>query len=152
MSMISRRRTLFLAGSAIILPLRAFAAAEPMRVTLYKNPQCDCCEGYADYLRQNGFAVDVVPTNDLITMARDRGVPEALDGCHISMIEGYVVIGHVPIDAVRKLLAQRPEIIGISIAGMPTGLPGMPGPRPAPIAIYEIAAGGGELKVFMMTS
>ncbi len=148
MSMISRRSTLFLACSAFILPLPA--AAAPMRVTLYKNPQCSCCEGYADYLRQNGFAVDVVPTNDLITMAREKGVPEALDGCHISMIEGYVVIGHVPIAAVRKLLADRPKIVGISIPGMPTGLPGMPGPHPEPIAIYEIARGDAAPRVFMM--
>ncbi len=123
------------------LAAAAAVAAAPMRVTLYKNPQCSCCEGYADYLRQNGFAVDVVPTNDLMTMARDKGVPEALDGCHISMIGGYVVIGHVPIAAVRKLLADRPKIVGISIPGMPTGLPGMPGPQPEPIAIYEIARG-----------
>jgi hypothetical protein len=150
MRMISRRSLLAASALVSLIPVPAWAA--PMRVTLYKSPQCNCCEGYADYLRQNGFAVDVVPTNDLITMARNRGVPEALDGCHISMIEGYVVIGHVPIDAVRKLLAQRPEIIGISIPGMPTGLPGMPGPRPAPIAIYEVAAGAGEPKVFMMTS
>ena len=103
-------------------------------------------------MRQNGFAVDVVPSNDLVTMARRKGVPEALDGCHISMIDGYVVIGHVPIDVIRKLLAERPKIIGISIPGMPTGLPGMPGPRPEPIAIYEIAAAAGEPKVFMTVS
>jgi hypothetical protein len=151
MTAISRRAALAAAISAVILPLPAVAAA-PMRVTLYKNPQCGCCEGYADYLRQNGFAVDVVPANDLVTMARDKGVPEALDGCHISMIEGYVVIGHVPIDAVRKLLAERLKIIGISIPGMPTGLPGMPGPRPDPIAIYQIAAGAAAPKVFMMAS
>jgi hypothetical protein len=151
MNPIDRRAALFIAVCAALLPAAALAAP-PMRVTLYKNPQCGCCEGYADYLRQNGFAVDVVPTNDLVTMARDKGVPEALDGCHISMIDGYVMIGHVPIDAVRKLLAERPNIIGISIPGMPTGLPGMPGPRPEPIAIYQISRGDAAPKVFMMAS
>ena len=120
-----------------------------MHVTLYKNPQCDCCEAYADYLRQNGFAVEIVPTNDLITMGRQAGVPEALDGCHLSMIDGYVVIGHVPIDAIHKLLDERPKIIGISLPGMPMGVPGMPGPRSEPIRIYEIAAGTVSPKVFM---
>jgi hypothetical protein len=120
-----------------------------MRVTLYKNPQCDCCEGYAGYLRQNGFVVDLVPANDLITMARKAGVPEPLDGCHITMMDGYVVIGHVPMDAVRKLLAERPKIIGISLPGMPMGVPGMPGPRSEPIALYEIAAGSAPPKIFM---
>jgi hypothetical protein len=120
-----------------------------MRVTLYKNPQCDCCEAYAAYLRQNDFAVEIVPANDLITMGRRAGVPEELDGCHITMIDGYVVIGHVPIDAVRKLLEERPKIIGISLPGMPMGVPGMPGPRSEPIRIYEIVAGTASPKVFI---
>ena len=151
MSMIDRRAALVAALAAALLPAAVLAAA-PMQVTLYKNPQCSCCEAYADYLRQNGFAVTVVPTNDLVTMARDNWVPEALDGCHISMIEDYVVIGHVPIDAVRKLLAERPKIVGISIPGMPLGLPGMPGPRPEPITIYRIARGEAAPTVFMMAS
>jgi hypothetical protein len=150
MSTISRRAALVAAISTAFLPLPAFAA--PTQVTLYKNPQCGCCEGYADYLRQNGFAVDAIPTNDLVTMARQKGVPEELDGCHISMIGGYVVIGHVPMDAIRKLLTDRPKIVGISIPGMPTGLPGMPGPRPEPITIYEIAAGAAAPKLFMTIS
>ena len=33
------------------------ASAEPSAATLYKNPQCGCCESYADYLRENGFEV-----------------------------------------------------------------------------------------------
>lgn len=151
MMTIDRRAALVAAVAAVLMPAAVLAAA-PMPVTLYKNPQCSCCEAYADYLRQNGFAVTIVPTNDLVTMARDKGVPEALDGCHISMIDSYVVIGHVPIDAVRKLLAERPKIIGISIPGMPMGLPGMPGPRPEPIAIYRIARGEPAPKVFMMAS
>ena len=151
MTTINRRSVLALGAAAVLIP-RPAAAAEPTRVTLYKNPQCSCCEGYADYLRRNGFAVDVLPTNDLVTMAREKGVPEALDGCHISMIEGYVVIGHAPIEAIRKLLDERPKIVGISIPGMPVGLPGMEGPRSEPIAIYEIANGAAAPKVFMMAS
>ena len=104
-------------------------------------------------MRQNGSAVDVVPTNDLVTMARDKGVPEALDGCHISMIGGYVVIGHVPIDAVRKLLAERPNIIGISIPGMPTGLPGHAGARgPSRSRSIRSPAVTRRPKVFMTAS
>ncbi len=147
MANVTRRAGLLLAASTLFLPVAAVAA--PMRVTLYKNPQCACCEGYADYLRHNGFIVDIVPTNDLITMARKAGVPEQLDGCHITLMGRYVVIGHVPIDAVHKLLARRPKIIGISLPGMPMGVPGMPGPRSGPITIYEIAAGMAPPKVFM---
>jgi hypothetical protein len=38
-------------------------AEEPRQAALYKNPQCGCCEGYADYLRANGFEVTVKPTH-----------------------------------------------------------------------------------------
>ena len=148
MNMINRRSALLLAASGFLLPLPALAA--PMRVTLYKNPQCGCCEGYADYLNKNNFLVDIIPTDDLLGMARQAGVPKDLDGCHITKMDGYIVIGHVPIDAVRKLLAQRPKIIGISIPGMPVGLPGMEGSRSEPVAIYEIAADVTRPRVFMM--
>ena len=57
----------------------------------YKTPGCDCCEEYAAYLRKNGFAVDMSPTNDLDAMSRKAGVPDELAGCHIAMIDGYVV-------------------------------------------------------------
>lgn len=150
MNMINRRTALVLATSAVFLPLPTLAG--PMQVTLYKNPQCGCCEGYANYLRKNGFAVKIVPTNDLVTMGREAGVSEELDGCHITKVDGYIVIGHVPIDAVRKLLAERLKIVGISIPGMPMGLPGMEGPRSGPIPIYEIVPGAAQLRVFMMAS
>ncbi len=150
MNMINRRTALLLATSAVFLPPPALAG--PMQVTLYKNPQCGCCEGYASYLRKNGFAVKIVPTNDLTTMGREAGVSEELDGCHITKMDGYIVIGHVPIDAVRKLLAERPKIVGISIPGMPMGLPSMEGPRSGPIPIYEIVPGAAQLRVFMMAS
>ena len=145
---INRRSVLLLATSAIFVPPLALAA--PMRVTLYKNPQCGCCEGHADYLNKNGFLVDIIPTDDLLTMFRQAGVPPLLDGCHIIKMDGYVVIGHVPVDAIQKLLVERPKIIGISIPGMPVGLPGMEGPRSAPIAIYEIAPGAARNRVFAM--
>jgi hypothetical protein len=144
MTMISRRRALLFVASTLCVPLPAFAA--PLRITLYKNPQCDCCEGYADYLRQHD---EIVPTNDLITMGRQAGVPEELDGCHITMIDGYIVIGHVPLGAIRKLLGERPKITGISLPGMPMGVPGMPGQRSEPIRIYEIATGAASPKLFM---
>ena len=45
-----------------LLALPIPALAEPIQSTLYKNPHCSCCEGYADYLLQNGFEVDVKET------------------------------------------------------------------------------------------
>ena len=92
---------------------------------LYKNPQCGCCEGYADYLRENGYKITVKPTHNLTTISREAGVPKRLQGCHTMLIDGYVVSGHVPVSIVDQLLAKRPAITGITLPGMPMGSPGM---------------------------
>ena len=111
------------------------------QVTLYKNPQCDCCEGYAAYLRHNGFGVKVIPTNDLTVMGEKYGIPDRTQPCHLSLVGGYVVGGHVPIEIVNRLLSEKPQIVGISLPGMPTGTPGMPGKKTGPLTIYEIGKG-----------
>jgi hypothetical protein len=133
------KRRNFCLGAVFILtaaPLRAVAA--PIRATLYKDPQCGCCEGYAAYLRQNGFAVEVHPTTDLAEISRQAGVPSELQGCHTMFVDGYVVDGHVPVKTIRKLLSERPAIAGITLPGMPTGSPGMTGEKTAPFKIYAV--------------
>src|SRR5216684_4196935 len=96
--------------ATVVLPLPAIAA--PIRATLFKNPQCTCCEGYATYLRKNGFEVEVTPTNDLAEISQKAGVPEELQGCHTMFVDKYVVDGHVPVNVIRKLLAEKPAIAG----------------------------------------
>ena len=118
---------------------RAVAAARPPAL-LYKNPQCPCCETHADYLRQSGYEVTVQPSFDLTLIKRQNGVPEALDGCHTTLIGGYVVEGHVPVAVIDRLLDERPAIKGISLPGMPAGSPGMFGAKEGPLTVYEIAA------------
>jgi len=125
-------------GAMGVLSLNAEPAADRGQVTLYKNPECGCCEGYADYLCQNGFKVTTVPTNDLTVMGEKYGIPDSLQPCHISLIGGYVVGGHIPIEIVNRLLSEKPRITGITLPGMPEGTPGMPGNKPGPLQIYEI--------------
>jgi hypothetical protein len=133
--------SLLVAGPAIA------SAEEPLRnATLYKNPQCDCCEGYADYLRTNGFTVTVKPTHELGPMSRAEGIPDQFHGCHLTYIDGYVISGHVPVGAVERLLSERPAIKGITLPGMPMGSPGMSGTKTEPFTIYEI--GPGRQKVY----
>lgn len=119
------------------------ALAGEKDVTLYKNPQCGCCEGYADYLRENGFAVTVKPTHDLSGMSREAGIPDDVQGCHLSFIDGYVVSGHVPVGTVNKLLTERPDIKGVTLPGMPMGSPGMSGTKGGPFEMLEIQKSGG---------
>ena len=125
------------------IPGAASATAQkPREAILYKEPQCGCCEAYADYLRANGFDVTVQPTHDLPLLKRQYGVPGALEGCHTMLVDGYVVEGHVPVDTLFRLLTERPDIRGISLPGMPAGSPGMSGEKTAPFTMYEIGDGG----------
>jgi len=125
-------------GAAGIISSNAKPLADRRNVTLYKNPECQCCEGYADYLRHNGFEVKVIPTNDLTIMGEKYGIPDSLQPCHLSLMAGYVVGGHIPIEVIDRLLSEKPQITGISLPGMPPGTPGMPGQKPGPLTIYEI--------------
>jgi hypothetical protein len=140
------RRTLLMSASALVFIGQAQAA--PISVTLYKNPECGCCDGYADYLRHHGFAVTVKPTPDLIEISRKAGIPPDLQGCHTALIGDYVVEGHVPVEAIKKLLAERPAITGITLPGMPLGSPGMDGTKTEPFSILSVSKGG-EQRIFM---
>jgi hypothetical protein len=125
--------------------LLSFALARPTRLlaaqakaTLYKNPQCGCCAEYGRYLQKNGFDVQVVESPDLAVVKRAHGVPEALEGCHTTLIDDYVIEGHMPVHVIKRLLAEKPAIKCISLPGMPTGSPGMDGEKTGPFVIYEI--------------
>ncbi|SDG54308.1 MULTISPECIES: DUF411 domain-containing protein [Thalassobaculum] len=120
-------------------------AVQAEEVTLYKNPQCGCCEGYADYLRENGFDVTVEPTHELVPMSRSSGIPDGFQGCHLAFIDDYVVSGHVPVATIDRLLAERPGIKGITLPGMPQGSPGMSGVKTGAFEIYAIGDGAPHL-------
>lgn len=143
------QRRLLLAVTAIFMAGAASAYADaPYKAVLYKNPECTCCEGYADYLRSNGFEVTVKPTHDLAMISQKAGVPEQLEGCHTMFIDGYVIDGHVPVGIVRRLLTERPPIKGITLPGMPTGSPGMAGQKMAPFVVYALPKDGGAPTVY----
>lgn len=142
------KRLVQLLSFATVISVPLPALAEPIAAVLYKNPQCSCCEQYAAYLEQNGFVVDVKPTNDLDQIASDAGVPADLEGCHTMMIDGYAFDGLIPVDLVKKVLAERPAIAGITLAGMPTGAPGMGGDKTGPFTIYAFTKDGAAPVVY----
>lgn len=125
---------------AIAMPMPAFAAT--IQAVMYKNPSCSCCETYAAYLEQNGFKVELKPTNDLSQVSAGLGVPAQLQGCHSVVIGDYVVDGFVPVELVKKMLTERPKITGIAMAGMPMGSPGMGGQKTETWTIYAFTKGG----------
>ena len=124
--------TLIMGGPAI-------AGEAAKQATLYKTPQCGCCEDYAKYLRENGFDVKVVATHNLTLIKKKHEVPSSLEGCHTLLVDDYVVEGHVPLKTLNKLLTERPAIKGISLPGMPMGSPGMTGDKAEPFTMYEIS-------------
>ncbi|MBB4653412.1 hypothetical protein GGQ99_005203 [Aminobacter niigataensis] len=139
---------IFALAAFLATSLTAVHAGEARKAVLYKNPQCGCCEGYADYLRKNGFEVEVKPTNDLAEISRKAGVSEDFQGCHSTFVDGYVIDGHVPLKAVEKLLTERPDIAGISLPGMPMGSPGMVGDKTEPFTVYAITKDGKQPTVY----
>jgi hypothetical protein len=113
-------------------------------VVVYKSPTCGCCNDWIEHMEESGFtvkAVDVPMYDEMVAKKREHGVPGDLGSCHTAVVDGYVVEGHVPADAVKRLLAERPDVKGLAVPGMPIGSPGMEGPNPQP---YDIVVFGGE--------
>ncbi len=114
---------------------------------VYKSPSCGCCGGYVEHLRASGFSVNVKSMDDVMPIRERLGVPDDLWSCHTAMVGGYVVEGHVPLVAVRRLLAEKPAVTGIALPGMLEGSPGMSGPKSEPFVIQSF--GASAPKVFM---
>ena len=94
-------------------------------VTVYKQVGCGCCTIWAEHLRKAGFKVSSMEVPDLTRVKKAYGVPPSVQTCHTALVGDYVVEGHVPLDAIQKMLKERPKIAGIGVAGMPIGTPGM---------------------------
>ena len=135
----SRRRILVLLGVAPLgLGLPAVADALP-QVTVHRDPGCGCCGAWVEHLQRAGFPTRVLETRDLDAVKRRLGVPDDLASCHTAEVQGYVVEGHVPAAAVRRLLAEKPPAAGLAVPGMPIGSPGMEGGKPE---IYQVVLFG----------
>jgi hypothetical protein len=107
----------------------ALGSTEPAKatVTVWKSPTCSCCGGWVAYMRGKGYQVAVNPVADPDAIKTAFGVPETLYSCHTAKIGDYLLEGHVPESAVAKLMAERPNLKGIALPGMPEGAPGMDG-------------------------
>lgn len=102
----------------------AYAAGEAM--TVYKDKNCGCCEGWVDHLRESGFKVKAINSDDMPAIKKKFGVPESMGSCHTAVIDktGQVIEGHVPAAAINKLIARR-DVKGVAAPGMPMNSPGM---------------------------
>lgn len=126
--------------AALLVGVPFLASGQP-EATVYKDPNCGCCKDYVRYLEENGYAVKAIDTANLDAVKRQHGVSPRLAACHTSIIDGYVIEGHVPLAVIDKLLAERPDIRGVSLPGMPQGSPGMSGQKVAPSTVYTLDGG-----------
>ena len=113
--------------------------------TVYKSQQCGCCMGYIGYLDSNGidFKVNAVP--DVSPMKDKYMIPENMRSCHTTVAGKYFIEGHVPLEAINKMMQEKPDIDGIALPGMPSGAAGMPGTKNGKFKIYSIKNGQPEL-------
>lgn len=133
------------AAPAATASLAAASVAEQAlpTVVVYKSPTCGCCSGWVEHMRAAGFTVEAHDVDDIMAVKTDHGVPDPVVTCHTAIIDGYVVEGHVPAQAVKRMLADRPDIAGIAVPGMPVGSPGMEGPNPQPYQVIAFNDDGG---------
>ena len=123
------------------------AAAAKTAVTVYKSPTCGCCGKWVEHMQANGFVATTTNMPDVAPIKTKHGVPARLSSCHTSLVGGYVIEGHVPAEDIRRLLREKPAIVGLAAPGMPAGSPGMDMPNsPA----YDVLAfdKAGNTKVF----
>ncbi len=145
---ISTRRAV-LAGAlplaaALVLPNYAKAAETLPRMTVTRDPACGCCGGWIAHVKAAGFSVDEIQSADVAPLKTKLGVPVELSSCHTAEIGGYAIEGHVPADAIKRLLAEKPQAKGLAVGGMPTGSPGMevPGTPPETYDVVLFSADG----------
>lgn len=118
---------------------QARQAPPKQAVTVYKTPTCGCCSKWVDHMKSKGFDVKAIDMEDVDPIKRSHGVPRNAESCHTALVGGYVVEGHVPADAVQRMLRDKPAIAGIAAPGMPVGSPGMEVPNVKPES-YSVMA------------
>jgi hypothetical protein len=118
-------------------------------VQVYKSPTCGCCANWVKHLQDNGFATRVVEMADLGDIKAKNNVPDLAQSCHTATVDGYVIEGHVPAADVKRLLKDRPAVLGLAVPGMPIGSPGMevPGVKAVNYNVMSFDKKG-ELTVF----
>ena len=116
-------------------------------VEVFKTPSCGCCYGYVLFLEKEKFKVKQTDMRSLHTIKQMYNIPVEMQSCHTTIMGKYFIEGHVPFEAVEKLLKEQPDIDGIALPGMPIGTPGMPGDKDEPYVIYQLK--DGKSSVFM---
>lgn len=122
------RRTFLLSAAALVVSRRVLLAdvsTPPSVLTVYKDPNCGCCQKWIEHMAKSGFVLQVRDVNNMDEVKKTMRVPTALQSCHTGIVDKYVIEGHVPADVVKKFLAEKSAMLGIAVPDMPAGSPGM---------------------------
>ncbi|MEO1466313.1 MAG: DUF411 domain-containing protein [Cyanobacteria bacterium J06633_1] len=95
-------------------------------MTVYRSPNCGCCGVWVDHAKKHGFKIEDIKTEEMEAIKQQHNIPAELASCHTTVIDGYVMEGHIPADDIKRFLAEKPDdLIGLTVPGMPIGTPGM---------------------------
>ncbi len=122
------------------LPWHTNSVGATHEMVVYKSATCGCCTIHANYMQNNGYRVEKIDTEEMDAIKQQYNIPAELWSCHTTIVNDgeYFIEGHIPIEAIEKLLEEEPDIAGIGMPGMPSGSPGMPGPKHAPFEIMQV--------------
>jgi hypothetical protein len=137
-----RAAALFLGAAAGAALVASGAQAEPRKMIVHKSPTCGCCGGWAKRMRAEGYIVEEINETDMKAVKTRLGVPENMASCHTAELDGYIIEGHVPPQAISQLLKERPKATGLAAPGMPMGSPGMEMGEPEVYTLYLFDASG----------
>lgn len=118
------RETAMRSPPAVLIPAARGNAGLP-NVVVHKSPTCGCCGAWVEHMRDAGFPVEVRNADNLEPVKSRLGVPYGKGSCHTAEVDGYFVEGHVPASDIKRMLAERPDALGLTLPGMPIGSPGM---------------------------
>lgn len=124
--------------------------AQAHEAVVHREATCGCCGAYISYLKKEGFIVTDNVVDSIGPIKEQYGVPMDMQSCHTTIIEGYVVEGHMPVDAINKLMSEHPDISGIALPGMPSGSPGMPGAKRGLFEIHSLMTESGQAPMMFM--
>ena len=111
-------------------------------IEIYKSLTCGCCSVYSSYVDSKVSpkvkSIDLQDIDKINQLKTQYGVPKELESCHTMIVGDYFIEGHIPLEAVEKLIKEHPNIAGIAMPGMPSGSPGMPGSKSGSFVIFAV--------------
>ncbi|MEX0920096.1 MAG: DUF411 domain-containing protein [Candidatus Pacearchaeota archaeon] len=108
-------------------------------VEVFVSPTCGCCDIHSKHLSSGGLNTEKIVSDQKLSETKSKyNIPRELQSCHTTILGDYFVEGHIPLEAVNKLVEEQPDIAGIAMPGMPSGSPGMPGPKYGDFIVYAV--------------